>query len=207
MPNQIFKKMRKLILGVFAVYTFSVLLTSCSTENNALGAFGKRKYLKNFKETKSTQEITIDEHLAKIEKVVPENVEKNNNTSEDIQSILEVPTLTQQDIEVAIKATKKKVAKQLNEEYRHWDKFDRNYSNELLASTDMQTIKMLNKKAASQVNEIVLAILAIFIPPLAVFLFDDAINANFWVDLLLTFLFWIPGVIFAFLVIFAGVSV
>ncbi|MBI2280937.1 MAG: YqaE/Pmp3 family membrane protein [Bacteroidetes bacterium] len=60
---------------------------------------------------------------------------------------------------------------------------------------------------STRVDDVVLAILAIFIPPLAVYLFDDAITANFWVDLLLTFLFWLPGIIFAFLVIFAGVSV
>ena len=52
-----------------------------------------------------------------------------------------------------------------------------------------------------------IAILGIFIPPLAVYLYEDAITANFWVNLLLTLLFWIPGIVFAMLVIFADVSV
>jgi len=48
---------------------------------------------------------------------------------------------------------------------------------------------------------IVLVILAIFIPPLSVFL-AKGLGSDFWLDLLLTILFWVPGVIFALLVAF-----
>jgi uncharacterized membrane protein YqaE (UPF0057 family) len=51
-------------------------------------------------------------------------------------------------------------------------------------------------------REILLIVLCIFIPPLAVYLKEDKIATNFWIDLILCFLFWIPGVIFAFLVCF-----
>ena len=51
----------------------------------------------------------------------------------------------------------------------------------------------------------VLIVLAILLPPLAVYLYEDEINWKFWVSILLTILFWIPGVIFAFLVIFSQV--
>ena len=40
------------------------------------------------------------------------------------------------------------------------------------------------------------AILAIFLPPLAVFL-KVGLGAQFWINLLLTLLAWIPGVIHA----------
>jgi len=44
-------------------------------------------------------------------------------------------------------------------------------------------------------------ILCWFLPPLAVFL-EDGIGMSFWINLLLTLLlFWIPGVVHAFLVI------
>ncbi len=49
-----------------------------------------------------------------------------------------------------------------------------------------------------QVLEIVLAIL---LPPVAVYLHEDAINTKFWISLVLTLLFWIPGVIYALLVV------
>lgn len=50
-------------------------------------------------------------------------------------------------------------------------------------------------------NTILLVILAILLPPLAVYLHQEEINSKFWIDLLLTLLFWLPGVIYALVVI------
>lgn len=49
-------------------------------------------------------------------------------------------------------------------------------------------------------NQVLLIILAILIPPLAVGL-KEGINNRFWISLLLTLLFFIPGVIYALLVV------
>lgn len=51
-------------------------------------------------------------------------------------------------------------------------------------------------------NTILLAILAILLPPLAVYLKENAITTHFWISLILTLLFWLPGVIYAMLVVF-----
>lgn len=56
-------------------------------------------------------------------------------------------------------------------------------------------------KALSEVDMVVLVILALLIPPLAVYLHQGSWNDMCWISLLLTILFWIPGVIFAFLII------
>jgi uncharacterized membrane protein YqaE (UPF0057 family) len=50
-------------------------------------------------------------------------------------------------------------------------------------------------------NTLLLVILAILLPPLAVYLHQGEINNKFWISLLLTFLFWLPGVIYALIVI------
>ena len=50
-------------------------------------------------------------------------------------------------------------------------------------------------------NTILLVILAILLPPLAVYLHEGTINKRFWISLLLTLLFWIPGVIYALIVV------
>ncbi len=50
-------------------------------------------------------------------------------------------------------------------------------------------------------NTILLVILAILLPPLAVYLHQGEINSKFWISLLLTLLFWLPGVIYALIVI------
>jgi uncharacterized membrane protein YqaE (UPF0057 family) len=59
------------------------------------------------------------------------------------------------------------------------------------------------KKAGMEpsTNTILLVILAILLPPLAVFLHQGEINSKFWISLLLTLLFFVPGVIYALIVI------
>ncbi len=60
-----------------------------------------------------------------------------------------------------------------------------------------------DKKAgvAAAPSQIVLIILAILLPPLAVYLHQGEINNKFWISLLLTLLFFLPGIIYALLVI------
>ena len=50
-------------------------------------------------------------------------------------------------------------------------------------------------------NTVLLAILAILLPPLAVYLHEGATNSKFWLSLILTLLFWLPGVIYALIVV------
>lgn len=60
-------------------------------------------------------------------------------------------------------------------------------------------------KRAGQASDdriILLAILAILLPPLAVYLKEEEITTKFWISLILTLLFWIPGVVYALLVVF-----
>ncbi|HEY6161070.1 MAG TPA: YqaE/Pmp3 family membrane protein [Bacteroidia bacterium] len=48
-------------------------------------------------------------------------------------------------------------------------------------------------------NGLVLVILCILLPPLAVYL-AKGVGTPFWVDLILTLFFWIPGIIYALIV-------
>jgi uncharacterized membrane protein YqaE (UPF0057 family) len=50
-------------------------------------------------------------------------------------------------------------------------------------------------------NTVLLCILAVLLPPLAVYLHEGEINTRFWISLLLTLLFWLPGVIYALIII------
>lgn len=75
-----------------------------------------------------------------------------------------------------------------------------------LNSGQMQEQKLINKTAqknkggASDADLVLLVILAILLPPLAVFL-KRGLDSMFWISLILTLLFWFPGVIFALLVV------
>ena len=59
--------------------------------------------------------------------------------------------------------------------------------------------KKANKSA--KVDQVVLIILAILLPPLAVYLHQGEVNGKFWLSLLLWFLFILPGIIYALLVV------
>lgn len=50
-------------------------------------------------------------------------------------------------------------------------------------------------------NTLLLVILAILVPPLAVYLHEGVINNKFWISLILTLLFLVPGIIYALIVI------
>jgi uncharacterized membrane protein YqaE (UPF0057 family) len=60
-----------------------------------------------------------------------------------------------------------------------------------------------DKKAGREAsdNTVLLVILAILLPPLAVYLHEGEINKRFWIDLLLTLLFFLPGVIYALVIV------
>jgi uncharacterized membrane protein YqaE (UPF0057 family) len=69
-----------------------------------------------------------------------------------------------------------------------------------------KTIKQFkaNKRAgmaAPSDNTVLLVILAILLPPLAVYLHQGEINTKFWISILLTLLFWLPGVVYALIII------
>ena len=59
-----------------------------------------------------------------------------------------------------------------------------------------------NKKSGKPTEStLLLVIIAILLPPLAVYLHEGSINKKFWIDLLLTLLFYLPGLIYALVTI------
>lgn len=56
-------------------------------------------------------------------------------------------------------------------------------------------------KRSPMMEDILLVLLCIFIPPLAVYLIYG-ISTEFWIDLILVFVFFIPAIIYAFIVCF-----
>ena len=48
----------------------------------------------------------------------------------------------------------------------------------------------------TMVDKIVLCIIAFFLPPLAVYLHQNSCNQTTLINLILTILFWLPGIIF-----------
>lgn len=64
-----------------------------------------------------------------------------------------------------------------------------------------KAIRDWKKEGASDTNTLLLVILAILIPPLAVGIYEGGLTNRFWISLLLTLLFFLPGMIYALIVI------
>ena len=60
----------------------------------------------------------------------------------------------------------------------------------------------LDNRQDASTNTILLVILAILLPPVAVLVYEGELTSRFWIALLLTLLFYLPGLIYALLVIF-----
>ncbi|MBC7937219.1 MAG: YqaE/Pmp3 family membrane protein [Rhizobacter sp.] len=69
------------------------------------------------------------------------------------------------------------------------------------AKKQLKEFKKQKRSGEGSDNKVLLIILAILLPPLAVYLHQGEINSKFWISLLLTLLFFIPGVIYALLVV------
>ena len=61
--------------------------------------------------------------------------------------------------------------------------------------------KMKRSGHAPSTDQTLLIILAILLPPLAVYLHEGTINTKFWISLILTLLFFLPGIIYALVVV------
>ncbi len=72
------------------------------------------------------------------------------------------------------------------------------------ASAPLEPVQQVGKKkstpsAADDVDMVLIVILCFLLPPLAVYL-SEGLTTNFWIDVILTILFFLPGIIFALIV-------
>lgn len=58
----------------------------------------------------------------------------------------------------------------------------------------------------ADLGRLLLTLIALILPPLAVYLHQGEINSKFWISFLLTLLIWVPGVVYALLVIFGVIQ-
>jgi uncharacterized membrane protein YqaE (UPF0057 family) len=198
--------MKKILFGLIVVFIGSMLFTSCSSENTVLSQFSKRKYLKKYKKEKVRYKDNIDEYqytdvnpfvedaiVSTSEDIVLEEMQELDNAE---MLIFQEPSKVELDLE-----------KTSSVDYSDWNRYNRKM--DLSDYNTQETIKAnkKNKSAMQAASEIVIILLCIFLPPLAVYLYEGSITNNFWLDLVLTVFFYFPGMIFAFLVCFAGISI
>lgn len=92
----------------------------------------------------------------------------------------------------------------VNDPLKEWNSLSQKEKNVRIkeAKKEIKNFKKQKRKGGdADTNTLLLVILAILLPPLAVYLHQGEINTKFWISLILTLLFWLPGVIYALIVI------
>ena len=187
-------------LSYFAVAVLGVLiLASCSTSNNVVGGgiFQKRKYTggvywdrtQKIKSSGEQEEFDIYSIEEESQKKYVSSTTIYNEDVVSAESVVESDRTTNDDAPVApvdeVTAGVKTVSTPVETSSE---------PSEVTISEKKNNFKPLKKQSApaADVSTILLVILALIIPPLAVFLFEGATN-RFWIDLILAILGWGVG--------------
>lgn len=177
--SSIMKRLNNLVF----ILIFSLLIFSCN-----------KKRMGYFSNHTPVYEAASD-HSANAESLTASASYDKNSCTEEGTGVLEgnrstVPSFIKKNDNGAacIPAVKEKT--RLSREER---KVMRKQVKEVLSKKDMQN--------RSGISDLLLVIIAIILPPLAVGLVDG-LRAPFWLDILLTILFYIPGLIYALYRIF-----
>lgn len=211
-----------MIKKITAIAMLTAILASCSTSNEVVsnGFFQKRKYNKGWYANKSTKvketkgDNTKEEFVAKESVVIEENtVAQSVVVKEEIKPISK-QYITKEDVVTQPQKTVLASADKKEEKIVSTSVVIANEQNAVafeelkkvseVAPVEIKTVDSKNSGGGSDVHIVLLVLLAILIPPLAVFLVDG-IGNKFWISLILTLLFWVPGVVYALLVVFGVV--
>ncbi|MDF1672449.1 MAG: YqaE/Pmp3 family membrane protein [Vicingaceae bacterium] len=199
--------MRKVVFGLVTLFIASQFLVSCSSESEILGQFSKRKYLKKYK----SKEVKYEDKVGKVDnKIAYTKSEKEEDVviaSTEEEVVVSSVIIEGNRAEDVITKTEKNTT--VINDYAAWNNYNRNVNMADMPSFSKEMAVQHHSKSSvsnKRASEILIAVLCIFLPPIAVVLYEDGVTTNFWVDLVATLLFWLPGIILAFLICFAGVS-
>jgi len=185
----------KHITHFICLLSISMLLFSCASQNH-LELVGHYKPNTEVTKLQSAQSPKSDNELQKISSADNQQLSASAEESKpEVKSLME--TIQQANQSSAINkmssANVEKLEKKLN---KLADK-------KLMSKPEAQLGKSSanrNKESSGAVSKVLLIILCFLLPPLAVGL-AKGIGWPFWLSLILTLCFWIPGVIYALIVI------
>lgn len=191
-----------LILSVIATY----LLSSCNSSVSIV----KRKYNDGYYvSTSHHSNTTVTKEENNINKQeITKDIENDNTTTvgNAVSEKSETPnTSVETDVTSMVSNNKKETA------HTQKSTIERKVGSKKITATEMmpfvfkkqvskiaQPVPQSKEVRSSQILEI---ILSIFLPPVAVYLHTNGLTTEFWIDLILTCLFWVPGVIYALYIV------
>ena len=186
-----------------AVATTAIILSSCSVSIHKR-QHGKGYFITSTKKMTSTK--VEEEKSEEIE--LAKHKEKETTTTQVNQQTVVVASTNETPVEnfVTTKITTQKTIQKDNTQLAANIATPVKTEKQQI-KLDKKTLKNEIKKSKHSIAEedtILYVILSIFIPPLAVYLQRD-LGKDFWINFILTLLFWLPGVIHALLITFGKI--
>ncbi len=207
--------MKKTFTYLSLIITAVVIFSSCAQRSGFQASESNYDGYKledgNYKKSKV---LAVKPSVETIEELAQSN---ENNENETVTASLNdnyIPVTHEKELETAslkqnTKAQKTEVKSELKQKVTREEKKELRKSLKNLrknpASEEAKTFRdrLKDKLTRGSDEDLLLIILCIILPPLAVYLFEGDITTNFWIDLVLTILGWLPGIVYAFVVIFA----
>jgi uncharacterized membrane protein YqaE (UPF0057 family) len=206
--------------GIMAI-AITALVSSCSTSNDVASNRGiqKRKYNKGFfvsksakkidkkNQTENTKQVVVKEEMAEIINIQP-NISKEVKTTETI-SLETNNNIAVENNSISPNNTQSNYKEKKSNNNNNVSEVIENNTDENKTITKKGLKKQLkqNKKksvglSSSDVDLIILILLAFLLPPLAVYLYEG-VTTRFWISLILTLLFltWFFATVFALLIV------
>jgi uncharacterized membrane protein YqaE (UPF0057 family) len=186
--------MRKIKFKTVAsiLVVLSIGFTSCSRQYN-LTLIKKNYHTNDVAQNIKPQSL----HMIDQKKI---NLVNESNEPELVKATIPIqtPVVVNQTKDLMVTASISKDETGIDKELYNADSRLKSYSPEFENKENNQA---RNNYDHSNDAFLLYVILAIFIPPLCVGLWEGGLTFDFWIDLLLTICFWLPGVIFALIVI------
>ena len=188
--------MKKILNFSYACILLSIVLSSCSSSVSIT----KRRYTKGYYVGHTTKPSTViafykpESRLTNLYLKIASNSEPDLSNQLVIDKTIIDPILPSNRINIGVNKAPLKSAINLMEVNAGYE------DEEAIVNNSASPGSERGGHAASDVPFVVIVLCAIFIPPLGVGLMYG-ITGYFWIDLILTLLFFFPGMIFALIVV------
>jgi len=188
-------------MRIFYLLLVTLFLFSCAP--NKTGNFSQRKYLEDFKKVEkkyyheSTEKVTYASNKNELTPLITKSVLEDYFPKESEYTEASVPERM-----ITVKSEKQNIKTSLNH-----NSIKSRISQKIASKVIKQVAKNATKENPDRnikdvIPFILLLILCFLLPPLAVYLVEDELNTSFWISVILTLLFWVPGIIYALYVLF-----
>ncbi|EMR02785.1 hypothetical protein ADICEAN_02060 [Cesiribacter andamanensis AMV16] len=189
-------------------------LAACSPEYGAHFAPSKQDAYAHAPKADKTEQLVAPLEATEINSPAPEVLKAQESGATDIVSDAETPAVAPAPaVEEISPAQQRKMLRQLREKVKGMsaeekEAFKESVLNQLkeqqqnMRLAEADDFQRDGRAGSPSVSGVLLVIITILLPPLGVFLHQGEINAKFWISLLLTLLFYVPGLIYSLLVIF-----